>query len=152
MRYLHDHEEMGTRTLVLRMDFGEGIGCSFLCLVSIIGALRFPGQPGENWKIGENWCYGFVFCIAVLTVRGRQVGADEGGHRKALYIAGYVLCLSRSCMVVVFVLLFGLVWFSLVWPLLVIDYLYRYFFFLIPDALGHWLPRNDSLVFRLFCQ
>lgn len=91
------------------MGFDEGIGGSFLCLVFIIGALRFSGQLGENWKIGENWCYGFVFCIAAPTVRGRHVEVDERGHWEALYIPGYVLCLSRPCMVVVFVLLFGLV-------------------------------------------
>lgn len=73
----------------------------------------FLVNPAKIGKIGENWCYGFVFCIAVLTVRGRQVGADERGHRKALYIAGYVLRLSRPCMVVVFVLVwFGFLWFG----------------------------------------
>lgn len=45
----------------MRVGFDEGVGgCSFLCLVPIIGALRFSGQLGENWKIGENRCYGFV--------------------------------------------------------------------------------------------
>lgn len=96
----------------MRMGFDEGIGCSFLCLVFIIGALRFSGQLGENWKIGENWCYGFVFCIAAPTVRGRQVEADERGHCILGGIIHTGLCplsLSRPCMVVVFVLLFGLV-------------------------------------------
>lgn len=44
------------------VSFNEGVGrCSFLRLVSIIGALRFSCQLGENWKIGKYWCYGFAF-------------------------------------------------------------------------------------------
>lgn len=35
----------------MSVGFDEGAGgCSFLCLVPIIGALRFSGQLGENWK------------------------------------------------------------------------------------------------------
>lgn len=68
----------------MSVGFDEGVGgCSFLCLVPIIGALRFSGQLGENWK---NWresvlriCH--FFCLRLLhyhfvaeTVRGKQVG------------------------------------------------------------------------------
>lgn len=49
----HDHEAINMSTRVLRVGFDKGVGggvCSFLCSVPIIGALRFSGQLGENWK------------------------------------------------------------------------------------------------------
>lgn len=53
------------------------LGTLFYVLFPSLVHCGFLVNPAKIGKIGENWCYGFVFCITVLTVRGRQVGADE---------------------------------------------------------------------------